>query len=501
MTITLRLFGPLELRDATGVSCEDVLSQTKRAAVLAYLAAAQPFGFQRRDKLLALFWPESEQHAARRSLNQAVHFLRRHMGAECLTSRGADEIGLTPGTIACDTIAFQGALDRADWAAALAEYRGDLLDGFFVSGVPEFEQWLESARVVYRGAAVRAAWTLSDEWAARGEVEQAKQWALWAVAREPNDESCFRRYLALLDRAGDRAAAMQAYAEFASRLDRELAIAPSPETTALATAIRDGTTSLGSDTGHAAVFGTVAACRVEDSEQRASRSGGLARRVDRGGAPIGVTVAPPVAPPVAHTAGARAIVSPVPWGRLGLIGAAAAMTLGGVRLAVLRLGLPDWQFLGASILVAIGLTVMVVAALAEHRRSLGVAPTGRLGEWFSWRRVIMAGVVSWSALGLAALGHWTTRMLGIGPAATLLSKGVLGNQEEIVVAQFENHTGDSLLGHAMTEDLSQSRSVRLANADRIASTLRFMAADPATLVSRTVARNVAQRLGIKVVVA
>jgi hypothetical protein len=54
---------------------------------------------------------------------------------------------------------------------------------------------------------------------------------------------------------------------------------------------------------------------------------------------------------------------------------------------------------------------------------------------------------------------------------------------------------------ALRIDLSQSRSVRLANADRIASTLRFMAADPATLVSRTVARNVAQRLGIKVVVA
>ena len=67
MPFTLRLFGTLELNDPTGKPCAEVLSQPERAALLAYLAAARPFGYQRRDRLLAVFWPESNQGAARRS--------------------------------------------------------------------------------------------------------------------------------------------------------------------------------------------------------------------------------------------------------------------------------------------------------------------------------------------------------------------------------------------------------------------------------------------------
>src|SRR5262245_12921902 len=39
--------------------------QPKRLALLAYLAIARPRGAHRRDALVAIFWPELDQHGAR----------------------------------------------------------------------------------------------------------------------------------------------------------------------------------------------------------------------------------------------------------------------------------------------------------------------------------------------------------------------------------------------------------------------------------------------------
>ena len=51
-------------------------SQRRRLALLAVVAAAGARGVSR-DKLLTLLWPESEAEAARHSLYQAVHAIRR----------------------------------------------------------------------------------------------------------------------------------------------------------------------------------------------------------------------------------------------------------------------------------------------------------------------------------------------------------------------------------------------------------------------------------------
>jgi tetratricopeptide (TPR) repeat protein len=54
----------------------------------------------------------------------------------------------------------------------------------------------------------------------------------------PDDEVALRRMLALFDRLGDRAAAVQVYEHFAQRLKEELDLAPAPETRALIDGIR-----------------------------------------------------------------------------------------------------------------------------------------------------------------------------------------------------------------------------------------------------------------------
>src|SRR5690242_6011222 len=77
--IRLRLLGSVGIQTADGRELRSVLSQPKRLALLAFLAA-RPRIFHQRDTLLALLWPELDQERARHALNKAVHFLRQELG-------------------------------------------------------------------------------------------------------------------------------------------------------------------------------------------------------------------------------------------------------------------------------------------------------------------------------------------------------------------------------------------------------------------------------------
>src|SRR5690348_16598100 len=79
------------------------------------------------------------------ALRQALRVIRGSLG-DVITSRGDDEIGLDFERLQCDTDAFDRAITGGLWDEALALYRGDLLDGFFISGAPEFERWLDERR-------------------------------------------------------------------------------------------------------------------------------------------------------------------------------------------------------------------------------------------------------------------------------------------------------------------------------------------------------------------
>jgi adenylate cyclase len=226
--IRLHLLGTVDLRrDAAEV--RSVLSQPKRLALLAYLASATPRGFHSRETLLGLFWPESDQERARNSLRQALHQLRRSLGDDVLASRADREVGLEPAAFWCDAAAFDEAVDEGRWEDALKLYRGDLLPGFFIDDAPDAERWLDEERTRRRRAAVDAAWKLADQEEARGEWRAAALWAQRALGFAP-EETAIRRLMGLLQRAGEPAAALAAFAEFERRLDAEYGLAPSAET-------------------------------------------------------------------------------------------------------------------------------------------------------------------------------------------------------------------------------------------------------------------------------
>jgi serine/threonine-protein kinase len=237
--IQLRTLGVLDLRESNGVAAESILVQPKRFALLTYLALTNSGGFRRRDTVVGLFWPELDQEHARNALRQALWFLRRTLGERVITSRGAEELGVDPAVLWCDATEFEQACTSGRPAEALELYRGDFLEGFFLSEVsPDLETWVEDQRVRLRRQAADAAWALAEERAAAADRVKAAEWARRAAQYTPTDEVAARRLIQMLDRLGDRAGAVQVYEAFAARLSQELELSPDPETTSLVVSVR-----------------------------------------------------------------------------------------------------------------------------------------------------------------------------------------------------------------------------------------------------------------------
>ena len=227
--IHLHTLGTVDLR-RDGAEVRSVLAQPKRLALLVYLATASPRGFHSRDTLLGLFWPESDGERARNALRQALHYLRRSLGEDAVVGRGDREVGVDPAVLACDAAAFDAALEDGRPADALALYRGDFLRGFFLDDAPDAERWIDEERARRRRAAVEAASALARRDEEAGDPRAAAGWARKALSLEPHDEGALRRLLRLLEEAGEPAAALEAYAEFAARLQAEFGLTPGEET-------------------------------------------------------------------------------------------------------------------------------------------------------------------------------------------------------------------------------------------------------------------------------
>jgi tetratricopeptide (TPR) repeat protein len=191
-----------------------------------------------------------------------------------------------------------------------------------------------------------------------------------------------------------------------------------------------------------------------------------------------------------------------------LFGGAAAVVLGLVYLLMQKLGLPTWVFMTAGVLLVVGLPIMVVTGVFERKRALarttGYVPTNPLAKWFTWRKALLGGGLAFGGLALIAAVYMAMRLLGIGSVGTLVAKGRLKAQDQIVLADFNNRSADTTLGATLTEafrvDLSQSTAVRLLDARQVTSALQRMQKPPGTRLTDAVAQELAQREGVKAVV-
>lgn len=97
------------------------------------------------------------------------------------------------------------------------------------------------------------------------------------------------------------------------------------------------------------------------------------------------------------------------------------------------------------------------------------------------------------------------RLLGIGPAGTLLASGALSGKDRILIADFENYSPDSSLAETVTElfriDLAQSRTVNLLEPVQVDEVLRRMGRERDTVITTELAREIAERQGLKAYLA
>ena len=202
------------------------------------------------------------------------------------------------------------------------------------------------------------------------------------------------------------------------------------------------------------------------------------------------------------------------------------LVLEAVDILTARLGLPDWVFPGAVVLLLMGLPIILTTALVqsgpspklEAEAGHSVAPTPEAprpttatdvaavaNHWLTWRKAIAGGVLAFAAWGIFVSGYMAMRVLGIGPVGSLVAAGVLDPRDRIILAEFENNTTDSLLASAVTEafrvDLSQSPLVKIVQPGYVNSVLIRMERDPNTPVDLALAREVAIRGGLKAVIA
>ena len=219
--------------DVTGVQA----SSSRAVALVAYLAAhvGSP---QARQRIAGVFWPDSTDAQALTNLRRELHHLRHVLGDErslVVTSRDLcwhdsqtcrvdlrvfdTERAAALAAVAADDDA--GVLLHA--AAALAQYKGDLLPGVY-------DDWLLDARSALERQCADLCDLLSATRARTGDLTGAVDATRRRIQLQPLEEIGYRTLMLLQADLGDRAGAVSTYHHCASVLERELGLIPDPAT-------------------------------------------------------------------------------------------------------------------------------------------------------------------------------------------------------------------------------------------------------------------------------
>jgi DNA-binding SARP family transcriptional activator len=203
-------------------------SQQRRLALLALLAGAAG-GSISRDRVLGFLWPDRDERAARHSLADSLWVLRQTLGDGAIVA-AADSLRLSGDFVWTDLVDFRRALDDERWSDALAAYRGDFLDGFYVRNAVDFDQWALSERTRLNTLATRAASAEVIVLERAGRLADAVVVAERALELAPHDEAVFRDLMRVLIRSENRTRAEATARGFIERLALDLGVSPSADT-------------------------------------------------------------------------------------------------------------------------------------------------------------------------------------------------------------------------------------------------------------------------------
>jgi tetratricopeptide (TPR) repeat protein len=208
------------------------------------------------------------------------------------------------------------------------------------------------------------------------------------------------------------------------------------------------------------------------------------------------------------------------WQILALYAGASWVVLQVVDVVKQNLGLPDWVFPFALLLLLIGLPIIVATALVQGRQAPGsgsaeaittsgsktpspdLEANAATRKLFTWRNALMGGGLAFVLLAIVTGGFMFMRDRGIGPVGSLVASGLLEEKAAIVVADFAGE--DPSLARAATQafrvDLSQSELVKLVEPATLDEALARMELPEDQALTPDVAYELAVREGYPAVI-
>ena len=221
-------------RDGPDGDC--CLKNSRTLAILAWLAIT-PRHAVPRDYLATLMWPDSGARARRRSLRQALYYLKQQ-GVGRLLQIDDDTVALRSELLETDVDLFEDHISDGDFRAAIDLYGGPFLEGLRGSISGEMRQWMdardERLRVAFRVAATRGI----EDALEGGDTDTAIALSTRYVDSDPLDGRARRLHVRSLVADGRNAEALMAYEEYATLLRAALEDRPEAELDALIAPVR-----------------------------------------------------------------------------------------------------------------------------------------------------------------------------------------------------------------------------------------------------------------------
>ncbi len=214
------------------------INQPQQQSLLAYLML-QTHIPQLRKHIAFLFWPDSSEKRAFANLRGALHKLRNDCPAveSYLISTNTTLCWQRLPTFSLDVFTYETIISQTQptdgrictqelLMQAADTYRGELLPGCY-------DEWILPERERLNQSYIRLLHQLVDLLVEDGAYETAIQYATRLRFSDPFREQTYQLLMTLYERLGDRAAALRVYHDCVVILERELGVAPSPETQAI----------------------------------------------------------------------------------------------------------------------------------------------------------------------------------------------------------------------------------------------------------------------------
>ncbi|MEP6834050.1 MAG: tetratricopeptide repeat protein [Gemmatimonas sp.] len=230
----LRMFGGAVLETSAG-PVTGRAAQRHRVALLALLSTTRRL-YRSRDQLITFLWPDTDAEHGRKLLSDSIYRINQALGGDALVCRG-DDVRLNRKQLTCDVAELEAAAEASDWRRVAELYRGPFLDGFFVPGSPDFDQWMDSERAHYLRIASKALEELAAVARDDGRVGEAVECWQRLAELAPDDSRVTMELMRALEASGNRAGALRQARAHTTLLRETIGVEPDKEVIELTTRI------------------------------------------------------------------------------------------------------------------------------------------------------------------------------------------------------------------------------------------------------------------------